>query len=244
MRRPEAETELTQLPNVLVTALDVEQPDSIAAALAAGLARFGRLDALVNNAGFGTFGIFETATPAHIRRQFEVNLFGLMAVTQAVLPHFRRQRSGVVVNISSFGGRVALPSGTLYNTSKFAVEGFSEALSYELAPLGIGVKLVEPGSIATQFASTSATVLPAPPPEYEPVTSTFRTYYGQATAHLPRSTAQDVTHTIYQAVTDGTTQLRYVSGADAEYYVQARQTPTDADYLAIMRGHFPYFPQA
>jgi NAD(P)-dependent dehydrogenase (short-subunit alcohol dehydrogenase family) len=241
MRAPEQETELTQLPNVLVTQLDVEQPATISAAVAAGLARFGQLDVLVNNAGFGTFGIFESASYAQIRRQFDVNVFGLMAVTQAVLPHFRAQHSGTIINISSFGGRVAVPVGSIYNASKFAVEGFSESLSYELAALGVGVKIIEPGGVATNFGSTSAEVIHSDLPEYAPVTSTFRTHYGQATGHLPRSTAEDVAQVIYQAATDGTSQLRYVVGADAEHYLQARQTASDQEYLGIMRGYFPYF---
>jgi NAD(P)-dependent dehydrogenase (short-subunit alcohol dehydrogenase family) len=244
MRTPEQETELTQLPNVLVTRLDVQDPATIAPALEAGLARFGQLDVLVNNAGFGTFGVFESASDAQIRRQFEVNVLGLMAVTQAVLPHFRAQRSGTIVNISSFGGRVTVPLGTLYNASKFAVEGFSEALSYELAPLGIGVKLIEPGGVHTNFGTTSATMIQSSLPEYAPVLSTFREYYGKATEGVARSSADDVAQAIYQAATDGTSQLRYVVGADAERYIQARQTPSDQAYLRIMRGYFPYFQEA
>jgi NAD(P)-dependent dehydrogenase (short-subunit alcohol dehydrogenase family) len=244
MRTPEQETELTQLPNVLVTRLDMQDPATIAPALEAGLARFGQLDVLVNNAGFGTFGIFESASDAQIRRQFEVNVFGLMAVAQAVLPHFRQQRSGTIVNISSFGGRVTVPLGTLYNASKFAVEGFSEALSYELAPLNVRVKLLEPGGVHTNFGSTSATMIQSNLPEYAPVLSTFREYYGKATEGVPRSSAEDVAQAIYQAATDGTNQLRYVVGADAEQYIGARQTPSDQDYLRIMRGYFPYFQEA
>jgi NAD(P)-dependent dehydrogenase (short-subunit alcohol dehydrogenase family) len=132
--------------------------------------------------------------------------------------------------------------GSIYNASKFAVEGFSESLSYELAALGVGVKLIEPGGVATNFGSTSAEVIHSNLPEYAPVTSTFRTHYGQATGHLPRSTAEDVAQVIYQAATDGTSQLRYVVGADAEHYLQARQTASDQEYLSIMRGYFPYFP--
>ncbi|WP_313609948.1 SDR family NAD(P)-dependent oxidoreductase, partial [Rhizobium sp.] len=116
--------------------LDVQDAVSITAAVVAGLAAFGRIDALVNNAGYGAYGPLETTPLKSIRRQYEVNVLGLMATTKALLPHFRANRSGTIVNISSMGGRIAFPTGTLYHGTKFAVEGFSEALQYELAPIG------------------------------------------------------------------------------------------------------------
>jgi NAD(P)-dependent dehydrogenase (short-subunit alcohol dehydrogenase family) len=155
MRTPENETELTTLDNVLVTRLDVQDPGSIASAVDSGLARFGRIDALVNNAGYGAYGPLEATPIDKIHRQFDVNVMGLLATTKALLPHFRANRSGTIVNISSMGGRVTFPLGTLYHGTKFAVEGLSEALHYELAPFGVGVKIVEPGGIRTDFGGRS-----------------------------------------------------------------------------------------
>ena len=158
MRRPEAGAGLAALgDNVLVARLDVQDPASIDAAVAQAIARFGRIDVLVNNAGFGLFGVFEAAPRDKIREQFDVNVFGVMDVTRALLPHFRANRAGTIINISSGAGIFTLPMISLYCASKFALEGFSEALSYELASLGIAVKIVEPGGVTkTSFGERSA----------------------------------------------------------------------------------------
>jgi NAD(P)-dependent dehydrogenase (short-subunit alcohol dehydrogenase family) len=171
MRRPEAGRALAALDNVLVTRLDVQDRASIDAAIAAGIARFGRIDVLVNNAGFG---VFEATSRQRMLEQFEVNVFGLMDVTRAILPHFRANRSGVIVNISSSGGVFALPMTSLYNASKFALEGFSESLAYELAGLGISVKIVEPGDVlSTDFGHRSSGEADALP-DYDPFITAIR----------------------------------------------------------------------
>ena len=136
MRRPENETELGTLEQVLVTRLDVQDSASIAAAVSAGLERFGQIDVLLNNAGYGAYGVLEATPMEKIRRQFDVNVLGLLNTTKAVLPHLRANGRGTVVNISSIGGKVTFPLGTLYHGTKFAVEGLSEALQYELAAIG------------------------------------------------------------------------------------------------------------
>jgi short-subunit dehydrogenase len=117
--------------------------------------KFGRLDAVVNNAGYGLIGPFEAASEEQIRRQFETNVFGLMAVCREVIPILRKKKRGVIVNVSSISGLAALPFSSLYAASKFAVEGFSESLAYELEPFGIRVKIIEPGQIKTDFYSRS-----------------------------------------------------------------------------------------
>jgi NADP-dependent 3-hydroxy acid dehydrogenase YdfG len=137
MRTPEAETELTELDNVLVTQLDVTDNASIATAVAAAIERFGSIDALVNNAGYGSYGPLEATPTEKIRRQFDTNVMGLLETTKAVLPHFRAQHNGTIVNISSVGGRMTFPLGTLYHGTKWAVEGLSEALSFEMDVIGV-----------------------------------------------------------------------------------------------------------
>ncbi|WP_437972410.1 SDR family NAD(P)-dependent oxidoreductase [Sorangium sp. So ce260] len=127
MRNPEREEELIRLDRVLVTRLDVQDLASIQAAVDAGISKFGRIDALMNNAGYGAYGPLEVTSLDKIRRQLDVNVLGVLATTKALLPHFRANRSGVIVNISSGGGRVTLPLGTLYHGTKFAVEGLSES---------------------------------------------------------------------------------------------------------------------
>jgi len=136
---------------VLSVALDVSDLTAAQPAVDAALARFGRIDVLVNNAGYGHLGLFEESTPADVQAQYDTNVFGLMSVTRAVLPAMRRQRSGRIFNVSSIGGIVGGASGTLYCASKFAVEGFSESLAQEVAAFGIQVTIVEPGFFRTDF---------------------------------------------------------------------------------------------
>ncbi|WP_421868399.1 oxidoreductase [Pararhizobium sp.] len=144
----------------LALQLDVTKPDEVEAAVQAALARFGRIDVLVNNAGIGYFGSVEESELDEVRRMFEINVWGLAAVTRAVLPAMRQQRSGTVVNISSIGGIRGGPAVGFYNATKFAVEGLSEALSLETAPLGIKVLLVEPSGFRTDWAGRSANEAP------------------------------------------------------------------------------------
>src|SRR5262245_7714164 len=134
MRRPEKEQELTALDRVLVVRLDVQDPASIVSAVKAAIERFGKIDVLLNNAGYGAYGPLEATPMEKIRRQFDVNVIGLLETTKALLPQFRANRDGVIVNISSIGGRITFPLGTLYHGTKFAVEGLSEALSWEMEP--------------------------------------------------------------------------------------------------------------
>jgi NAD(P)-dependent dehydrogenase (short-subunit alcohol dehydrogenase family) len=142
--------------NVLVLKLDVTQPDQVAAAVQAAEARFGAIDVLVNNAGIGYFAAIEEAEEAEVRKMFEVNVFGLNRMTQAVLPRMRERHSGCIVNFSSIGGIKAFPALGHYNATKFAVEGLSEALWQEVEPLGIRVMLVEPSGFRTDWAGRSA----------------------------------------------------------------------------------------
>jgi short-subunit dehydrogenase len=151
MRVPEKETELSSSNNVFVLQLDVTEQTGIAKAVDESMKRFGTIDVLINNAGYGLTGVFESSTPAQIERQYAVNVFGVMNVTKAVLPVMRKNKSGTIINISSFGGITAGQFSSLYNSSKFAVEGFSEALSHELSFMNIAVKIIEPGSVSTNF---------------------------------------------------------------------------------------------
>jgi NAD(P)-dependent dehydrogenase (short-subunit alcohol dehydrogenase family) len=142
--------------NVLVLKLDVTQPDQISAAVTAAKARFGAIDVLVNNAGIGYFAAIEEGEDAEVRKMFEVNVFGLSRMIQAVLPGMRQRRSGCIVNFSSIGGIRAFPAIGYYNATKFAVEGLSEALWQEVEPLGLRVMVVEPSGFRTDWAGRSA----------------------------------------------------------------------------------------
>jgi len=140
----------------LALGLDVTRPDQVEASVRAAQDRFGQIDVLVNNAGVGYFGAVEESDEHEVRRMFEINFWGLSAMTRAVLPGMRRRRSGHIVNISSIGGLRGSPAVGYYNATKFAVEGLSEALSHEVAPLGIKVLLVEPSGFRTDWAGRSA----------------------------------------------------------------------------------------
>jgi NAD(P)-dependent dehydrogenase (short-subunit alcohol dehydrogenase family) len=141
---------------LLVLPLDVTKEDQIKTAVDAAVKKFETIDVLVNNAGYGQLGVFEETTPEQIRTQFETNVFGLMAVTRAVVPIIRKQRSGRVFNISSVAGLRGAFGASAYNSSKFAVEGFSQALAQELSPFGVNVTVISPGFIRTDFLDQSS----------------------------------------------------------------------------------------
>lgn len=186
-------------------ALDVTDAASIDAAVAQTLERFGQIDALVNNAGYAVVGPFEAASDEQVRREFDTNVLGLMRVTRAVLPLFREQRGGTIVNISSIGGRLTFPLYSVYHATKFAVEGFSESLRYELEPFGVRVRVVEPGAIKTDFYDRSMDVVTSEP---------YESLMARAMPELNRAGAagaspQAVAATIFRAATDRGGRLRY-----------------------------------
>ncbi|MCS0496801.1 SDR family oxidoreductase [Ancylobacter sp. MQZ15Z-1] len=239
MRRPEAGADLAA-DNVLVTRLDVQDRDSIAAALDAGIARFGRIDVVVNNAGYGLFGLFEATPRAKVIEQFEVNLFGVMDVTRAVLPHMRANGGGVIVNVSSGAGVFTLPMISLYCASKFALEGFSESLSFELASQNIRVKLVEPGGVlSTDFGrrSTQEAAGAASIPDYDRfVERTAALFAGLRGERL--ASEADVVEVIYRAASDDSDRLRYVATEDIRPLVAARREGSEEAYMALLRQRF------
>jgi NAD(P)-dependent dehydrogenase (short-subunit alcohol dehydrogenase family) len=156
-RKPDAiEAALGSSSRLLAVKLDVTQPTQAEAAVAAARERFGRIDVLVNNAGYGQLGWFENTSDEQIRQQFETNVFGAMHVTRAVLPLMREQRSGHVFTVSSIAGFIAFPGSSIYSASKFAVEGWMEGLAQELKPLGIAATLIEPGFFRTDFLDSSS----------------------------------------------------------------------------------------
>ena len=241
MRSPERETSLTGLERVLVTHADVQDNASIVSAVDAAVARFSRIDVLLNNAGYGAYGPLEAVSDAAMERQYDVNVFGLMRTTRAVLPHFRRQRNGLVINVSSMGGRMAFPLGTLYHGTKFAVEGLSEALQYELAPLGARVKIIEPGATRTDFAGRSFDFMNEDAlTEYQPLVATFMDVLAPL---MTNAVSPDVVASaIFEAATDGSPQFRYAVGADATAILDARRQLDDASFHAMIGGQFGIVP--
>lgn len=234
---PEDDTELNALENVLVIALDVTKVGTIEAAVTAGIERFGAIDVLLNNAGYGAYGILEATPENKIRMQFDVNVLGPLLCTKAVLPHMRARGQGTIINVSSMGGKITFPLGTLYHGSKFAVEGMTEALSFELDAIGIKVKLIEPGMINTNFAETTGAMLDVEPTQQEYGPFIEKVMAGMAQAGSQNSEPIIVAEAIWQAATDGTDQMRYIAGPDAEQIIAARKAMDDPEYLAMVRAN-------
>lgn len=235
MRSPENETELNALDKVVVTRLDVTDPGSIQSAVEAGIAEFGGIDVLLNNAGYGAYGPLEAFPMDRIERQFDTNVIGLLAVTKALLPHFRENKSGTIVNISSIGGQMTFPLGTLYHGTKFAVEGISEALHYELEPFGVRVKIVEPGMIRTDFGGRSFDfVNDEGMTEYQDTIQKLFAALGETGGSEP----QVVADVIWSAVTDGTDTLRYRAGDDAVALLDQRKAVDDSTFFAGIKSQF------
>lgn len=208
MRSPEKAGDWPSHDRLLIQRLDVTDVDSIRAALAAAMARFQALDVLVNNAGYALVGPFEASTPEQVERQVATNVSGLMNVTREVLPHFRERRSGVIVNVSSMGGRITFPLYSVYHATKWAVEGFSEALIYELEPFRIRVKIIEPGPIKTDFYERSMDLMKRPD------LTAYDEFIGRAMPNMQAAGQRGpgperVAKTIFRAATDGTHRLRY-----------------------------------
>jgi NAD(P)-dependent dehydrogenase (short-subunit alcohol dehydrogenase family) len=232
MRSPAKETELSGFANVLLLPLDVTDGASIEKAIRLGVDRFGRIDVLVNNAGYGSLGALEAASTGEIRQQFAVNVFGLIDTTKAVLPFMRKQGAGVIVNVSSIGGRLTFPFSSLYHATKFAVEGMTESLQYELNPLGIRLKLVEPGGYKTEFTGRSMNWFGAG--GIADYTAKFDHFAGLLANWPLGENIGEVAAAIYAAATDGTEQLRYPVGHDAGTILQARMQMDDAAFRKMM----------
>jgi NAD(P)-dependent dehydrogenase (short-subunit alcohol dehydrogenase family) len=217
MRTPRADI-LPRSDRLRVLGLDVTRPERIAAALEAS----GPIDVLVNNAGIGLFGAFEVTPMATVREVFETNTFGVMAMTQAVLPQFRARRSGVVVNVTSSATLAPMPLVAVYTASKVAIEGFTESLAFELAEFDVRVKLVEPGyGPTTAFASNSGSRLEGLIPDaYAPLAQRMFASLGQGPT--PVTTETDVAEGVWHAANDTSGQLRFPSGADAVALAVAR----------------------
>jgi NAD(P)-dependent dehydrogenase (short-subunit alcohol dehydrogenase family) len=239
MRHPDRETELHKLSNLAIFPLDVTNRESINAAVTGTLDRFGGLDVLLNNAGYGLAGPLEAVDPIQLERQFATNVYGPVYTIQACLPHFRAQASGLIVNVSSIGGRLTLPFNSLYHGTKFALEGISESLALELAPHGIRVKIIEPGGVKTDFAGRSLEFMQKDGLHaYDGSIERAMAVFTSPERGSAYSEASDIAEAIYTAATDGTNRLRYVAGKDAEAMAAERARMSDEAYSNWAVAHF------
>jgi len=234
MRSPEKEKELKNSNAMLVTKLEVTDMHSIQKAIDAGIEKFGKIDAVMNNAGFGTFGAFETATQEQVEQLFNVNVYGYMNVTRAILPHFRENGKGTLLNVSSQGGRITFPGCSLYHATKFAIEGFTESLSYELISEHIEVKIIEPGATDTSFVGSANMGKRDSITNYQKFDKTALKTYAILNEQF-QSTSEEIAEVVLQAANDQTGRLRYMIGEDTKRLLNARNSMEDQEYVNYMR---------
>jgi NAD(P)-dependent dehydrogenase (short-subunit alcohol dehydrogenase family) len=194
-----------------------------------------RIDVLVNNAGYTVNGAFEELAMEEIKAQFETNLFGVIRVIQAVLPIMRRQKSGIIVNISSAVGRFGYPGGSAYVSTKFAVEGLSESISYELEPFGIKVVLIEPGVIRTNIVNSMVTAKKSQ--DSNSPYSQLMQKVARSLGHMMEnaSSADVVAKVVLKAVTTENPSLRYLAGKDIETWMEAKRSMSDEEFYKMMK---------
>jgi NAD(P)-dependent dehydrogenase (short-subunit alcohol dehydrogenase family) len=228
MRMPEKETELNLLSNVTLLPLDVTNPDQIKETTQKALV-MGDIDVVFNNAGYALFGALEAMTEEQIVAQMETNFLGVVRVTQAFIPYFREKRAGLFITTGSSAGLMAFPVSSMYNASKWALEGWSESLSYELNEVGVGIKTIEPGLVATEIVGRSVVVSH---PAYEILMNKFTALlaYGENT-----TTAEQIAEVVYGAATDGKDTLRYVCGEDAKTLYAQRLANGDQAFITGMK---------
>jgi NAD(P)-dependent dehydrogenase (short-subunit alcohol dehydrogenase family) len=206
MRCPQKAHSTLNHPRIMLLELDVTKDALIKQAFDQAVEKFGAVDVVLNNAGYGLFGPIEALSMAQIDQQVQTNLYGVLRVMQYAIPIMRKQKQGIIINVSSIGGRMAFPYTAAYHATKFGVEGLSEAARFELAPHGIRIKVIEPGGIKTDFNSRSLEFVKHP--AYEPQQGNYETLLkdDRAWAH-----PEEVAKVIYHAATDGTDKLRYLA---------------------------------
>jgi len=212
MRHPESrKTKLHEIDEIQKLHLDVKNKESIKSAIQSIIEKFGKIDAVINNAGFALVGPFEESSDVQIRDQFDTNVFGVMDVVREIIPHFRENKSGTIVNVASVGGRVTFPYYSLYHGTKWALEGFSESLQHELKEFNIKVKIIEPGPIKTNFYDTSMKFTSKEGSIYK---NKFEKAYKMMNSFGEKGAApKRVAKTIYTAVSRNNWKLRYPVGS-------------------------------
>ena len=220
---------------IRITQLDVTDDVSIKSAVQTILTDKGRIDVLVNNAGYVLEGAFEDLSVDEIKTQYETNVFGLIRTTQAVLPIMRKQKSGIIVNISSAAGRFGYPGGSAYIGTKFAVEGLSESMAYELEPFGIKVVVVEPGVIRTNIFDSIVVAKKSQDPNspYTQITQKMASAFEEMMKNA--SSPELVAKVVLEAVTNENPNFRYLAGKDVENWLGAKRNMSDEEFYKMMK---------
>ena len=218
--------------------LDVTDDVSVTKAIQSIITDSGRIDIIVNNAGYGLVGAFEDLSLDEVKQEYETNFYGVVRVTQAILPIMRKQKSGRIINISSGAGRFGYPGGSAYVSTKFAMEGLSESLSYELDPFGIKVILVEPGVIKTNFGNGIVVAKKSQDPAsaYANMTMKMNEVLGQLMQN--GSPPALVANVVLQAAKSDNPNLRYLAGKDVEQWVYQKKKMSDHEFFNMMNQSF------
>lgn len=237
MRTPEKSEDLKSVKNIHLFALDVTNNESIAKAFDEVVAKFGKLDAVVNNAGYGVDGVFEAMSDDVIQRQYDTNVFGLMRVTRKAIEVMRGQKDGAIVQVASMGGRLAFPLFSIYHGTKWAVEGFSESLMYELRPFNIRVKLIEPGAIKTEFYGRSREFIA---PKNTDVYNEFIAKVEKVSqgAGAKGDSPEKVAKAIVKAAEDKSNKLRFPVGSPAPLLLWLRHKMPDTWFFKIVKSSY------
>jgi NAD(P)-dependent dehydrogenase (short-subunit alcohol dehydrogenase family) len=225
---------------IYIEQLDVTDNKSVTNAIQAIVSKADRIDVLVNNAGYALTGAFEDLAIEEIKAQYETNLFGLIRTSQAVLPIMRKQKSGVIVNISSGAGRFGYPGGSAYVSTKFAVEGLSESMAYEIEPFGIKVILVEPGVIKTNITNGMVVAKKSQNPNspYFQIMQKMSTSFEHMLENAS-SSPDLVAKVVLQAVTSENPSLsRYLAGKDVESWIEAKRNMSDDEFHKMIKRSF------
>lgn len=231
MRNPGKETELNKLANVTVLPLDVTNTQQISAVIEKVIIDFD-IDVVFNNAGYGLSGPLEAITDDQLLRQINTNLLGIIRVTRAFIPYFRAKSRGLFISTSSLGGLIGFPFSSLYHATKWGLEGWSESMVYELKSINVGIKVVEPGAIATDFISRSYDK--ALHPAYDKLFARFFANVDGVTF----TSAEKIAEVVYEAATDGKEQLRYLAGDDAKAIYRQRLQLGDEAFRDFMSKTF------
>ena len=218
--------------SIYVIELDVDKEESIVSAIKKVVADKGRLDVLVNNAGYGQFGCVEDVSVDDFRKQFETNFFSIVRIIQEVSPIMRKQNSGIIVNISSVVGRMGLPVSPAYISTKFALEGLSECLRYELGQFGIKTTLIEPGVIKTNFFNSMKVPESKIDPKYKTLTDNILA--GLKMMVEMGTAPSQVADVIIKAIHDDEILPRYIVGTDAAMFLEAKKMKTDLEFEKYM----------
>jgi NAD(P)-dependent dehydrogenase (short-subunit alcohol dehydrogenase family) len=235
MRNPEKERELAERPRVVLVPLDITELVQIERAAAKAISD-GGVDVVFNNAGYGMAGPLEGMTDEQILRMLSTNLMGAIRTTKAFIPHFRDKGAGLFINTTSIGGLITVPFNSIYHATKWALEGWSESMAFELNQLGIGVKTVSPGGMKTDFFTRSFDA--ARHPAYDALVDRVMGAVTDPKQMETYSTPEQIAEVVYEAATDGKDQLRYVAGTHAKATYATRLQLGDEAFRKAMRQQF------